>query len=134
MKRYIIITVAAALCAMLAIVFISARPVNDTYAAQQHLKQLGWKTGDIPDETETVVINADSAQYIKMQEEYGYDLKPYLGKPLLRCTFRIKNYPESGAVYANVLIYEGKAVGGDIMTRALDGFMKGLYSKDGTNR
>ena len=80
MKRYIIITVAAALCAMLAIVFISARPVSDTYAAQQHLKQLGWKTRDIPEETETVVINADAVQYIKMQEEYGYDLKAVFGQ------------------------------------------------------
>lgn len=133
MKRYIIVITAAAMCAMLAIIFVSSHPVSKVYAAQQYLKQLGWKTRDIPEETETVVINSDSEQYIKMQRDCGYDLQPYLGKQLLRCTFRIKNYPGDYAVYANVLLYNGKVVGGDIMTRALDGFMKGLCSKDGTS-
>lgn len=134
MRKYIIIT-AAAVCAMFAIVFTAAKPVSDAAAAYAYLRELGWKTPDIPEESAVVTVSNDEVNksYIKMQKEYGFDLEKYVGKEVKRYTFRIKNYPYNGNVYANILMYKGKIIGGDIMTRELNGFMKGLHKKDGTN-
>ena len=65
-----------------------------------------------------------------MQKAQNLDLTPYAGKRAKRWTYNIKNYPgyegDSGTVQANILVYEGAVIGGDICSTELDGFMQGF--------
>ncbi len=69
-------------------------------------------------------------QYNELQKQDGFDLKKYAGKTVDKFTYTVKRYPgyENEKVYANLLIYKGKVIGGDISTARVDGFMKNLYS------
>lgn len=53
------------------------------------------------------------------------------GKTVKRYTYIIHNYPdETDQVRANLLVYDGKVIGGDICTLALDGFMHGFSPEE----
>ena len=68
--------------------------------------------------------------YNRLQNQAGFDLSEYAGKKLVRYTFEVKNFHDIEGVRINVLIYQGKVVGGDIMTIAIDGFMLPLTKRD----
>ena len=66
-------------------------------------------------------------QYNDLQLAQGFDLTPYRGKAVKRYTYEVYNYPDlPTGVVANLLIYKDKVIGGDVCTRALDGFMHGF--------
>ena len=69
-------------------------------------------------------------KYNEIQKAQNLDLTPYAGKRAKRWTYNIKNYPgyegDSGTVQANILVYEGAVIGGDICSTELDGFMQGF--------
>lgn len=135
LNRVVVIILLCALILMLFVVFLAAHPIDDGYRAKEYLSELGWQTSDMPESAEWITIQGDSLpmlEYFNLQKEYGFDLCKYDGMKVKRYTFLIKNYPSESDVYANVLIYNGTVVGGDIMTRELDGFMKGLH-KNGTS-
>jgi len=76
----------------------------------------------IPTEFDDVYIN-----YNAIQISQGFDLQPYSGKLVTRWTYEVTNYPDGvEGVVANLLIYDGKVIGGDICTVAIDGFMHGF--------
>lgn len=65
--------------------------------------------------------------YNELQKRNGFDLEPYAGKRCERFTYRVLNYPDlSEEVRANVFVYKGSVIGGDICTLNLGGFMHGL--------
>lgn len=97
----------------------------------EFLSQFGWKVDSEPIEISTVTIpekfNDVYNSYNEIQLEQGLDLHNYEGKECRRVTYRITNYPESEQqVNANLLIYNGYVVGGDISSINLDGFMHGF--------
>ncbi len=68
----------------------------------------------IPQEFGTVYV-----KYNELQKEGGYDLNPYKGKMCKRYTYRI---PSVNA-RANVIVCDGKVIGGDILGVEIDGKM-----------
>lgn len=97
------------------------------------LGQFGWTVKDDPVEICEVIIpeqfNAVYSDYNAMQQEQGLDLSRYMGKRVKRWTYEITNYPnltDSTRVYADLLIYDGRVIGGSIGTREADGFMQGF--------
>ena len=58
-------------------------------------------------------------RYNSLLEKNGYSLVPYKGKECTRYTYLI---PSAGA-RANILVYDGKVIGGDISGITLDGVM-----------
>ena len=63
----------------------------------------------------------------EIQKEQGLNLLKYKRKKLTRYTFEVKNYEGyDGRVLANVLVYRGKVVGGDICSADIDGFVHGF--------
>ena len=90
------------------------------------LSQFGWEI--------EVIIPAEFdrgyEKYNEIQKAQNLDLTPYAGKRAKRWTYNIKNYPgyegDSGTVQANILVYEGAVIGGDICSTELDGFMQGF--------
>ena len=65
-----------------------------------------------------------------MQQLQGLDLSDYKRKSVTRYTYLITNYPNyEGKVYANLLIYKDRVVGGDVCSADVNGFIHG-FSKD----
>ncbi len=101
----------------------------------QFLKSFGWET-DINSMTEKDVIiplkfSEVYEQYNDLQKKQGYDLAPYKTDTVKSYTFKITNHPAEnvGSVMANVLVYNGKVIGGDICSYALNGFMTGFNNE-----
>ena len=66
--------------------------------------------------------------YNGIQKSQNLDLLPYAGKRAKRWTYTVNNYPgyedRKGIVQANLLVYEGAVIGGDICSVELEGFMQ----------
>ena len=97
-----------------------------------YLEYLGYEVGDKPLEITRVTIPQDFdaiySSYNKIQLEAGFDLSKYKGKSLSKYSYEVKNLGGEG-VRANVLVYDGIIVGGDISSPKTDGFLKSLSPK-----
>ena len=99
--------------------------------AAAFLSQFGWKVTETPVETKTVTIPSEFdkvfAAYNEMQKEQGLNLSKYKNKEVTRYTFAVTNYPDyQGTVYANVLVYRNRVIGGDICSADVSGFVHGF--------
>lgn len=97
------------------------------------LAQFGWTVQDDPVEICEVIIpdtfNDVYRAYNELQKSQGLDLTRYMGKRVKRWTYELTNYPDGDAktrVFADLLISDGRVIGGSIGTRAADGFMRGF--------
>ena len=113
---------------IIAYAFVVYSAEND---AIEFLSYYGWQVEEKPIESAPVIIPEEFdtifEDYNLLQKEAGLDLKAYRGQKGTRYTYRVMNYPENVEnVRANVIVIDGKAVGGDISTVALDGFMHSL--------
>jgi len=134
LRNKILIVTALFAILIIAAIFITANiPVNSSYVAANYLKELGWVTDENPVETAAISLPAifDDVylQYNEIQKKAGFDLSGFAGKKAIRYTFAIKNYGGAQGVRANILVYNGKVIGGDIMTVGIDGFMKPLKKR-----
>lgn len=72
------------------------------------------------------VFNDVYERYNALQKEAGYDLSFYKGKKCMRYTYVI---PSVNA-RANIIVYNGKIIGGDISGITIDGVMIPLKRSD----
>ena len=92
----------------------------------------GWEVDPDPVEIVEVAIPQEFddvyENYNNLQKEQGLDLTKYRGKRCKRYGYRVKNYPDSSEeVRINLLVYQGKVIGGDICSIfAENGFMHGF--------
>ncbi|MFI3115764.1 MAG: DUF4830 domain-containing protein [Clostridia bacterium] len=150
-KKVILAVLAMALFIMLVILL---RPTDDAYTvlAQQHeeaimasitvgsiktneerrifLSESGYevsqneisvKNVQIPQEFDEVYT-----KYNELQKSQGFDLSKFKGKAVELYTYQIYNYDSEDDVFANLLIYNNKIIGGDIQSASLDGFITGF--------
>ena len=92
------------------------------------LKKMGYEIADAEVQEKDVVIpfefNDVYKNYNALQKKQGFDLSKYSGCRVKNYCYELKNYQGyDKIVYANLLIYEGKIIGGDISAAELDGFM-----------
>ena len=95
------------------------------------LAQFGWKVKSEPMENKEVTIPKEFDKiftgYNEIQKRQGLDLSRYKNKNVERYTYEITNYPgETGRVYANVLVYRNKVIGGDVCSADVNGFIHGF--------
>lgn len=95
------------------------------------LSSLGYEVSESAIENVKVKIPSEFdkiyAGYNEIQKEQGFDLSKYKNKEIERYTYTVTNYAGyEGTVYANLLIYRGKVVGGDICSADSAGFVHGL--------
>lgn len=95
-----------------------------------YLSSLGWEVEEAPIETLSISLPEPLAEpylsYNEMQKLQGFDLSPLAGKTLTRCTYRVNNHPTLEPCQANLYIYEGEIVAGDIMCTGKNGFISDL--------
>lgn len=95
------------------------------------LKQFGWevKSGAVEEKETKIPKEFDKvfSTYNELQRRQNLDLSNYKGKAVVRYTYEITNYPGyEGTVYANLIIYKNKVIGGDICTADVEGFIHGF--------
>ncbi len=97
-----------------------------------YLATFGWSVNAEPKEAQKVKIpetteNKVFARYNDLQRSQGFDLTAFAGKEAMRYVYEILNYPNAKApVYASVLVYEGRIIGGSITDSAPDGVIHGF--------
>ncbi len=94
----------------------------------EFLKQFGWEVESEPHETVKLSVPSDFDkilnQYNELQKQQGLDLAKYRGKEVVRYTYTVKNYPDySGTVYANIIVYKNRVIGGDVCSADVEGFI-----------
>lgn len=105
------------------------------YERLRFLTSLGYTVNASSEENESVQIpmefNDVYNEYNKIQKKIGTDLYCYRGVECTRFTYAING----GEFRANLLVYNGRIIGGDICTVALGGEMKALeqQQKNGGN-
>ena len=114
---------------------VSTAPAADTNDARvKFLTDLGWEVTASPAEASEVKIprGADEVfdRYNELQKSQGYDLTKYAGKKVMRYVYRITNFPNAKEpVYATVLVYRDKIIGGDITDPTPGGRVQGFASQ-----
>ena len=98
---------------------------------KEFLSQFGWETED--GEVESVKIKLPGefdkimTEYNELQKSQGLDLLKYKGREVERYTYKLSNYPDhGGTVYANIIIYRNRVIGGDICSADVSGFIHGF--------
>ncbi len=117
-------------------VTIKYEKVKSSDDAAGFLSQFGWVVDAGSAETVAVTIPAEFdkvfAGYNEMQKTQGLDLSKYKKKEVTRYTFMVTNYGEyegqayTMPVYANVLVYRNRVIGGDICSADVNGFIHGF--------
>ena len=103
-----------------------APAVSNNDGRVQFLKDFGWDVTTSPAETSQVKIPTESSEvferYNNLQKSQGYDLTDYAGKTVMRFVYKINNFPgATEPVYATVLVYKNKVIGGDVTDTAPGG-------------
>lgn len=98
------------------------------------LEQFGWNVS--PESTEEVTLYIPNdfdtvmSSYNELQKQQGLDLSRYKGKEVTRYTYEITNFPDyDGTVYANIIVWKNKVIGGDICSADASGFIYSLSGK-----
>ena len=97
----------------------------------EFLRQFGWEVASEPKETAEVTIPAEFDKiftgYNEIQKRQGLDLSDYKKKKVMRYTYEVTNYAGAdGVVYANILVYRNRVIGGDICSADVSGFIHGF--------
>ena len=113
----------------------TAMSSND--ARVQFLKDFGWDVTTSPTESSQVKIPENTSEvfdrYNALQKQQGYDLTPYAGKSVMRYVYKINNFPgATEPVYATLLVYKNKVIGGDITDTSAKGVIQGFKMPTGT--
>lgn len=104
--------------------------IKDNDDRLAYLNGLGWQVASQPIATEELLIpeqfDDSYADYLKLQEDQGFDLTQYQGKRVKRYTYQLTNYPtRSEPVQIALLIYKNRVVGGQIQSSS-GSFIHGL--------
>ena len=85
-----------------------------------YLAEYGWDVSPEPVSTEELLIPEEMGdtyqEYLRLQQEQGFDLTQYCGRRVKRYTYTVTNYPDRKDVSAVLLIYKNRIVGGQIQS------------------
>ena len=141
-KKIMLVLVAIALLILSAILLLgggdtetAAAAVSSNDARVQFLKNFGWDVTTSPVESGQVKIPEQSSQvfdrYNALQKSQGYDLTEYAGQKVMRYVYKINNFPgATEPVYATVLVYKNRIIGGDVTDTAARGQIRGFKMPD----
>ena len=115
----------------------AAGTVSNNDQRVQFLKDFGWEVTPSPAETGQVTIPRESSpvfdRYNNLQKSQGYDLTQFAGKKVMRYVYKVNNYPgATEPVYATLLVYKNKIIGGDVTDTAAKGKIRTFKMPEGT--
>ena len=141
-KRKLIIGIVILVIALCAIILLISSNGKTTAASAfdtavrsnderiSFLTGLGWEVSPEPAEEQTITIplafDDVYSEYNKIQLAQGFDLSKYSGLEAVRYTYKVLNHPSGQDVMADIIVYRGRVIAGDIQSTSLNGFMNGL--------
>ena len=141
-RRNVLLGVLAILILLIAILALHSGESSSEYGTPSlqagtneeriaYLESLGWKVNAEPIESLRLTLpNTLTEPYLsynELQLKQGFDLTPYLGKTLERCTYCVTNYPDHPkGCQADLYLYDGVVIAGDIVCTGADGFIDTL--------
>ena len=139
MKK-VLIGLVVAVGVILALVLLLGRGGSEQTAAPalsgndarvKFLEELGWNVSASPVQSGQVKIPETPDEvynrYNDLQKAQGYDLQEFAGKTVMRYVYKVNNYPDATEpVYATILVYKDRIIGGDITDTAPGGKIIGL--------
>ena len=122
MKKYIRLVIFAMFLCVIS--FPSEESTENISVFSRTVKEMGYDdVSETPYEVVEFTIptgfNEVYSRYNELLKTAGYDLSPYKGKLCKRYTYLI---PSQNA-RANIIVYNGEIIGGDISSITLDGIM-----------
>ena len=113
----------------------SASTVASNDSRVSFLTDFGWDVSSSPVESSQVRIPQEQTEvfqrYNALQKSQGYDLEQYAGKTVMRYVYKINNFPDATEpVYATLLVYKNKIIGGDITNTAAKGVIQGFQKQE----
>lgn len=139
-KKLLLFVMLAAVIALAAYFLINAKKEAENDAAYamstnaervEFLNKQGWIVKPDPMSQEEILIPAEFndvyKEYQALQKSQGFDLEKYKGMPVELISYRVLNYPGyTENITANMLISDGRLIGGDITLNEENGFTKPL--------
>ena len=138
--KKILIVLAAVVAVILAVVLLfggsgdaptDAKTISNNDARVKFLEGFGWQVSASPTESSQVRIPQEQSEvysrYNTLQKSQGYDLSQFAGKTVMRYVYKVNNFPgATDPVYATVLVYKNKVIGGDITDTSPKGKVQGF--------
>ena len=94
---------------------------------RNYICSLGYSPAKGDEETAEITIPREFSEvyenYNALQKEAGFDLEAFKGKSAVRYTYSLEDFPAEEYVVINLLVCDGKLIGGDVSSRRIDGFM-----------
>lgn len=97
------------------------------------VSQFGWQVDEEPVQVKEIIIPTEADEvytaYNDIQRSQGFDLTEFAGERAKCWTYTVKNYEgyeNQECIQINILVYDGKVIGGDVCSVELDGFMHGF--------
>ena len=143
-KKKIAVIIAAVVGVILAIALLlrggddaaetAASTVSGNDSRIAFLKEMGWDVTETPVQSGQVRIPDTPSEifdrYNALQKSQGYDLSQYAGKTVMRYVYQVNNYPgATEPVYATVLVYKNRIIGGDVTNTSAKGQIQGLQKQ-----
>lgn len=100
--------------------------------------KFGWEISDEPLEVKETVIPAEFDEsyekYNELQKKQNFNLEKYKNTRVKSWSYEILNYPgyenSDGKIRGNLLVCNGKIIGGDVCSIELGGFMHGFCKQE----
>lgn len=105
----------------------------------EYAKSLGYSVSTDSEKIRNIVIPAVFGNvyenYNTLQKECGFDLSLYKGEDAVQYTYKVTDYTDDNGntldnIIMNIIVCNGKIIGGDISSAELDGFMTGLKARE----
>ena len=95
-----------------------------------YLASLGWEADPARESCQKIVIpksfSAVYTRYNELQKSQGFDLSDYCGMDAELYSYTVSNHPGGQPVIAQLILFGGEVIGGDIHSVAMGGFMHGI--------
>ena len=139
MKKTLLILAAIAALILALILLVGEKNAAQTSAPAEgsndsrvlFLKEQGWDVTTSPTQSGRVKIPQETTEvfdrYNALQKSQGYDLSQYAGKSVMRFVYKVNNFPgATEPVYATLLVYKNRIIGGDVTDTAAKGQIRGF--------
>ena len=90
--------------------------------------QVDFDSEAISEKTIPYMFDDTYEEYSSLQEEQGFDITRYKGKRVAVVSYQLQNFPgyeNSENVFINLLMYNNKIIGADILCTSINGFITG---------
>jgi hypothetical protein len=146
-KIWLVLFIILIILIAIAVVFVrkaaTEKTLDEVFAMSSNaervafLNEQGWIVKPDPVSTEEVTIptewGSDFADYLALEKSQGFDLEKYAGETAEVFTYAVLNYPDYPEnVTANMIIKDGRLIGGEVMLNTDDGFIQALVTRNYT--